>query len=195
MEMSTKQKSLIDHIEEYLGPIQRGWNHTPEGEKIDPQIVECLGGRIDQTRAFCTVGLSRHKFSPEAPTGPIRQELLILGPESSGSKNIPAVLHQLASDVLRQHRAFLCGDLIERQNPIFQHKQFYAFVAAVPVLLPDDFAVYKDDTGNQIVFAWMVPITKPEAVFVREEGWSKLEDMFITQHADLVDFDRESIIS
>ena len=99
-----------------------------------------------------------------------------------------------SSFVLNQHRAFLCGDVIERKNPIFKEKPFYAFLALAPTLLPDDFAVYPSEAGDEIVFAWMVPITKAEADFVRKNGWSKLEDLFVAQEVDLVDIDRSSLV-
>lgn len=192
--MTITHKSLIDHIEQYLGKIQHGWNKTFEGTKMDPQIVECRG-RIDLTCSFCTLGLSKHHLSPKALNGlPIRQELLIMTFENFRAQNIPTLLQQLASDVMRQHRAFLCGDIIERVNPIFPKKPFFAFWAISPTVLPDEFATYIDENGNETVFVWMVPITRSEAAFARKNGWSKLEDIFIAQSADLIDFDRKSII-
>jgi hypothetical protein len=193
--MAQAHKTIIDHIEQYLGTIQRAWNKTPEGEKMDPQIVECAGGLVDYSRAFCTVGLSRHKLSPNALNGcPIRQELVILVPEDFEGRTIPALLQQLSSDVLRRHRAFLRGDCIERSNPIFRGKPFYAFLALPPAVLPDDFAVYTDEANNGIVFVLMVPIAKNEAGFVRTNGWSKLEGIFVAQHTDVVDLNRCSVI-
>lgn len=60
--------------------------------------------------------------------------------------------------------------------------------------LPDDFSVYTDENGSDIVFAWMVPITKTEADFIRREGWDKLENILIDEGTDLLDIDRKSAI-
>jgi Suppressor of fused protein (SUFU) len=110
------------------------------------------------------------------------------------SQIVPGVLYQLANDVIDKHRAFLCGDIIERNNPIFAEKPFYAFWATSPSLLPDDFGSYTDINGTQIVFVWMVPITRDEAAFAKENGWTKLEDIFIAKDIDLVDLDRKSAV-
>jgi hypothetical protein len=192
--MAKSAESLIDHIEKYLGRIESGWTCSPQGEKLRFQVVKCFGGRAEQARAFCTVGLSNFQLRSHVSDKLIRQELLILIPESCADQNIPAVLQQLGNAALDHKAAFLCGEIIERSNPIFRNRPFYAFVAAVPVLLPDDFAVYTDENGNEIVFAWMVPITKTEADFVRREGWDKLENILIDQGIDLLDIDRKSAI-
>jgi hypothetical protein len=192
--MAKSAKSLIDHVEKYLGRIDGGWTHSPEGEKLGFQVVKCLGGRVEQARAFCTVGLSNFQLRSHVSDKLIRQELLILLPESCEDQNIPAVLQQLGNAALDHKAAFLCGEIIERSNPIFRNQPFYAFVAAVPALLPDDFSTFTDKNDNDIVFAWMVPITKTESDFVRREGWSRLEDIFIDQGTDLLDINRESAI-
>lgn len=192
--MAKTAKSLIDHIEKYLGQIDVGWTHSPNGEKLGFQVVKCLGGQAKEARAFCTVGLSNFQLRSHVSDKLIRQELLILLPESCEDQNIPAVLQQLGNAALDHKAAFLCGEIIERSNPVFRNRLFYAFVAAVPVPLPDDFSVYTDENGSDIVFAWMVPITKTEADFIRREGWDKLENILIDEGTDLLDIDRKSAI-
>jgi Suppressor of fused protein (SUFU) len=187
-------RSLIDHIEHFLGAIEGGWTRSPLGEKLGFQVVKCAGGQVEQAHAFCTVGLSKRPLQSRVSEKLIRHELFILVPETFGDQNIPAVLQQLGSAVLTHESPFLCGEVIERANPIFRDKPFYAFVAAVPVLLPDAFATYTDELGNEIVFVWMVPLTKAEINFVREESWGKLEDIFISHSADLLDVDRSSAV-
>jgi hypothetical protein len=192
--MAKTAKSLIDHIEKYLGRIDVGWTRSPNGEKLGFQVVKCLGGQAKEAHAFCTVGLSNFQLRSHVSDKLIRQELLILLPESCEDQNIPAVLQQLGNTALDHKAAFLCGEIIERSNPVFRNRPFYAFVAAVPVPLPDDFSVYTDKNGSDIVFAWMVPITKTEADFIRREGWDKLENILIDEGTDLLDIDRKSAI-
>jgi hypothetical protein len=100
--MATSAKSLIDHIEKYLGRIDVGWTRSPEGEKLGFQVVKCHGGQMEHARAFCTVGLSNFPFDPMFQTKLIRQELLILLPESCEDQNIPAVLQQLGRRASRR---------------------------------------------------------------------------------------------
>jgi hypothetical protein len=47
----------------------------------------------------------------------------------------------------------------------FPGKPFRAFLVLSPTLLPDEFAVYSDEEGNQTVFVWMVAPTKAEVGF------------------------------
>lgn len=185
---------MIDHIEKYLGRIDVGWTRSPNGEKLGFQVVKCLGGQAEQASAFCTVGLSNFQLRSHVSDKLIRQELLILLSESCEDQNIPAVLQQLGNAALDRKAAFLCGEIVERNKPVFRNRPFYAFVAAVPVPLPDDSSVYTDENGSDIVFAWMVPITKTEADFVRRESWDKLENILIDQGTDLLDINRKSAI-
>lgn len=65
-----------------------------------------------------------------------------------------------------------------------------AFYTSIPITLPEEFRTYTFDHGDQMIFAWMIPITKPEAAYVRSKGWEKFERLLEAQNADLVDLDR-----
>src|SRR6266568_8796130 len=165
--MAIERKVFIDHIEKYLGVIQHGWKASPDGKPMDFQVIECLGGQVTDARVFCTLGLSDFPLRSAVSEKLIRHELLIAAPESFGERNIPALLQQLGSDALKRESAYLCREVIERSNPIFSGKPFCAFYTAIPVILPKEFRTYTDSNGDEIVFAWMVPITKLEASYVR----------------------------
>ncbi len=188
--MSIERKAFIDHIEKYLGTIQTGWKTSPDGQPMDFQVIECLGGQIAQARVFSTLGLSDFPLRSAVTDKIIRHELLIAVPESFGERNIPALLQQLGSDALKRGSAYLAGEVIERSGPIFSGKPFQAFYTAIPIILPEEFRGYTFDDGSQMVFAWMAPITMLEAAYVRSKGWSKFEQLLEARNADLVDLDR-----
>lgn len=188
--MSIERKGVIEHIEHYFGPIQHGWKTSPDGAPMDFQVVECLGGKIARARVFSTLGLSDFPLRSAVSDKMIRHELLIAVPDSFGDRNIPAVLQQLASDALKKGSPYLRGEVIERGNPIFSGKPFYGFYTAIPVILPEESRGYKFGDGDQMVFAWMVPITKLEGAYLRSKGWSKFEALLEARNADLVDLDR-----
>lgn len=188
--MSVERTAFIDHIEKYLGAIQHGWKTSPDGEPMKFQVIECLGGELAQARVFSTLGLSDFPLRSAASDKLIRHELLIAVPDSFEHRNIPAVLQQLASDVLKRESAYLRGEVVERNNPIFSGKPFHAFYAAIPIILPEKFGTFLFGGGDQAVFVWMVPITKLEASYVRSKGWSKFEALMEGHKADLVDLDR-----
>jgi len=188
--MSLERKAFIDHIEKYLGPIQRGWKTSPDGDLMKFQVIQCLGGQIAQARVYCTLGLSDFPLRSAASDKLIRQELLMAVPESFGERNVPALVQQLGLEVLKRESAYLAGEVIERYNPIFSGKPFYAYYTAIPIILPEEFRTYTFDDGDQMVFAWMVPITKLEAAYARSKGWDKFETLLEGKNADLVDLDR-----
>ena len=65
-----------------------------------------------------------------------------------------------------------------------------AMYVAIPVYLPDDFAVYDDE---QIVIAWLVPISPSEADFVKSHGWGVFEKCLVKADPDLTDIFRPSL--
>jgi hypothetical protein len=192
--MATTQGSLVDHIEKYLGKIEGAWTRSPEHGKMDFHVLSCVHGQIDQARTFCTVGLGNFPLVSAVSNRVIRHELLILAPESFGNRNIPALLQQLGLGALKRKSAYLRGEVIEGASAIFKERSFSAFYAAIPNIISQDFSVYRDEQGVEVVFVWMVPIMPAEAKFTRAHGWSKFEDLLQSQNADMVDFDRQSFV-
>jgi hypothetical protein len=191
---SSQERGLVGHIEAYLGTIECGWSRSPDGQNLRFQVAKCVGGQIEEAVCFTTLGLSDHPLPSFASKKKIRHELFIAAPVSFGDRNIPAILQQIASDSLFHRSAMLCGEVIARPNPVFGGKPFTGFCAAIPSLLPEQFATWRDTDGAEVVFVWMVPLTQPEIDFVRREGWRKLEDISVARQVDLVDMDRASVV-
>jgi hypothetical protein len=188
---------MIQHMETYLGPIQESWKSTPEGEETLFQIVRCEG-EIEDTRVFCTLGLSNHAFkeTPNRVGVPIRHELLIAVPESDGHKTLPTLVQQLGLIALRRDRAFLHGEVIGGTYPVFVGESFRGFGASSPSFVSaDEFSIYRRADGQEVVFVWMIPLYGEEISFVREEGWSRFEDLVIEKGVDLVELARGSLIA
>jgi hypothetical protein len=81
-----------------------------------------------------------------------------------------ALLHQVAAETVSRGRAYLRGEVIGPRNPLFTGTELTALYVAIPVYFPDEF-----NSADGVVFAWLVPITTKEAVFVSVEGWKKFE--------------------
>jgi Suppressor of fused protein (SUFU) len=185
-------QDLIAHLEQFLGPIQRGYSSST-GDKLPFQIIKCSGG-LDDTCVYSTLGLSHHRFQCADEGSSIRHEILIAVPSQSGDRNIPALLLQLGEIALHRHHAFLRGEVIGGSHRIFRDKPFTAFYASMPDFAPDEFAVYEGEGDWAVALVWMVPLYESEARYAREKGWGKLEDFFVEQETDLVDLDRERVI-
>lgn len=182
---------LIDHIEEYLGPIKASWSLTHEGARAPFAVVRC-SDLVDDTTVFCTLGLSDHSFEDSGiGRSPIRHELLIAVPESLGEMNVPALVQQLGMTTLSRNKPFLYGETIGGTYEVFAGRPFRGFGATFPVFIEDDgFEIYRRPDGANVVFVWMVPLCLVEIEFAREKGWSKFEDLILECDLDLVDLDR-----
>jgi suppressor of fused protein SUFU len=189
-----EQESLIGHLERYLGEIECGWTRSPDGEKMPFQVARCRGGILEGTAAYCTIGLSKFSLCSVKSSRNIKQELLIFVREPCDAPNVPAVLQQLAAASLHHESPYLRGEIIERSNPMFRGKNFVAFYAAAPFLLPDEFGVVTGKTEDDVVLVWMIPITADEAAFVREFGWREFENLIQARQVDLSSLNRESIL-
>jgi hypothetical protein len=194
--MVFKAETMIGHMEHYLGGIETSWISGSDGERLPFQVVKC-SGEIEDTAVFCTLGLSDHPFSrSDRDAPPIRHELLIAVTKSFGEENCPALLQQLGLASLSRNEAFLHGEVIGGTHEVFKGRPFRGFWAVPPVFVEEDaFAVYKRDDGQEVVFAWMVPLWKEEIDFVRKHGWTKLEDEVIAKDVDLVELNRDCIIA
>jgi hypothetical protein len=183
---------LFRHIERYLGPVNASWVETIDGKKCPFQVVRCTG-RVEDTVFFCTLGLSDHPF-PQHPSV-FRHELLIAVPRTFGTRNIPPLLQQLGMIALERNRPFFEGDVMLGKNPVFVEWPFRGFFASQPCVIEDEaFAECIREDGQRLRFVWMAPLYEEEIEFVRAYGLSRLEDLFIERHVDLVDLNRKPAV-
>lgn len=185
--------SLIGHLEDYLGDIDSVWQDSPDGAKL-PFTVARFGLVFDERRAYATIGLSRIPLQSVESKKLIRQEFLLLAPDDFGDRNIPGVLQDAASLILKRGAPALRGEVVEGPHKMFDGYSFTSLYVAIPVYLPEEFAEATDDEKNPVVIAWLVPITTPEAEYVKQHGWSKFEDLLVEQDPDLADFDRRPLL-
>jgi len=185
---------LIEHYEKDLGTIQHGWSQDASGIEMPFQVVECYGGVIKEIASFATLGLSKCELSSPNSTKIIRHELLLAAPLSFGTKNIPGVLQQVGNDAISRQCAYLRGDVIGPRGQLFEGTNFEAFYVAIPVYFPDSLKFVRGEEGYDIVIAWLVPITRPEAIFIRKQGWEEFEELLEQKDPNLFDFKRTSIV-
>jgi hypothetical protein len=188
MSIAKQPPSLIAHIESYLGIVQEGWEISGR-----LQVVRCSNGCLPDVNSFCTVGMSDYPLKSRVSDKTIFHELLLMCYDPA-PPNLSAILEQLTLAALTHHSAYLAGEVIERENPIVPGSQTRAFCAIPPSLLPDSFAVFDFEEGKSTVFVWMAPVTREEAQFIREHGWTEMEDIFIDKDTDLLDLHRASAV-
>jgi hypothetical protein len=188
--------SILEHIERYLGPIQESWSSLPDGEVCPFQVVR-YSGRVEDIAVFSMLGLSAAAAIAEAggTGGCLRQELLMAVPETFGKRNVPTLAQQLGMIALKRERPVARGEIVAGKNPLFPRRPFRGFYASPPCVIAEDaFEVCTREDGRKVGFLWMVPVYQREMDFVRQHGFSRLEELIIERELDLVDVDRKSAV-
>lgn len=184
--------NLVEHFERVLGPVHTGWAVDPDGEEMPFQIVRFSGGSDVDSVGYATLGLSRYPLSSRSSGRVIRQELLMLAPESLAPDRVVSLLLQAGTMALRSQRALLRGNVIGPAGAIVPKSDLTALYVTMPVYFPDDFATLAGDDGD-VVVAWLVPVSTREADFIARRGWGAFEDRLVEQDPDLVDFQRSGM--
>ena len=67
-----------------------------------------------------------------------------------------------------------------------------ALYVAHPTYFPDEFGECSSG-GHAMRILWLVPISRPEAQYVRDRGWSAFEDQLVERQPDLTDLLRPTM--
>jgi hypothetical protein len=186
-------RTIIEHLEDVLGPIAAGWSSDADGRKLPVQIALFTRGPIAGTHALATIGLSNHTLSLGDHGKTVRQELVMLFREQDGPRNLPGVMLQVAMSAFEAHRGYLRGEVIGPRGALFANSSYEALYVAIPVYFPYSFHIFQPEAGAPVVFAWLVPITHGEAHFVQRRGWKLFEEQLEAHDPDLVAADRPGI--
>ena len=191
----SEMSNLVEHIEAICGSITKGWDSDPDGNAVPFQVVLLERGPIPGTQTVSTLGLSDIELISPVSGKTIRQELVMLFRSDFGVHNLPALVQQVALERIEQHRALLRGDVIGPRDKLVCGSSMTALYVAIPAYFPDSFHSCKREDGEDVVFAWLVPITTEEAHFVHKRGWQALETNLEERDPDLLDFKRPSMMT
>jgi hypothetical protein len=184
---------FIAHIERHLGDIVDGWPAVIDGVSAPCTIVRTARGPVDGSQCLVTLGISETPL--RMPSGPrVRFELVFAYRERSRVLHFPGVLRELAIECVRNDRAPVRGVVFGPRGLLVDGTQLEALYVAIPVYFPREFHRFDRADGEPVIFAWLVPITKNEALLVNREGWSALEKRLAERDPDLLDMDRESVV-
>ncbi|MEE8602204.1 suppressor of fused domain protein [Euzebya tangerina] len=175
--------TLVDHLEEFLGPITKGWHHTRDGTKLPFGVAMHEPGKIVDTAIFSTLGLSEFPL-PSDMDRPIRHEFIMMVPDVFRPGPIPGFLQQAGMEVLSRDQPLLRGDTLGPYGDLFKDgiSLMQAMYAAIPVYLPDEFAAYGD-----VALVWLLLVTRVEYEAIRQQGWEHFEDRLMEAQADMID--------
>ncbi|MBP9892777.1 MAG: suppressor of fused domain protein [Planctomycetes bacterium] len=185
---------LVEHIEQYCGKIRGGWALDENGDKAPFQVIQTEGGPNPEAQTICTLGLSNFRLASRQTEKSIRHELLLLLRKNLEPSNLPALVQQVGLEALTRGSAYLRGEVLGPRTSLTENSTTAAFYVAQPVYFPDGFHSFTRDDGEQVVFAWLAPITTVEAKFIAKHGWEHFEDELLKQNPDLIDFNRSSML-
>jgi hypothetical protein len=186
--------NIPEHLEQFLGEMEGGWSYDASRDQMPFQVVRFGKGSGPNSIAFTTLGLSKHVLHSRVTGQELRQELMMLVPDSLRDGPVPGVLQQVGVELIETKHALLRGDVLGPRGQLFQASNMEAVYVAMPVYFPDEFAVCKED-DHDILIVWLVPITRTEAAYVRMNGWEAFEQMLVDRDPNLIDVYRPSIVT
>lgn len=183
--------NVLEHLESFLGETDGGWKDPP-GETWPFYVLGFSHGPIKDSLTLSTLGLS--DFELECGAKRIRHELMFMTRQSFGSRNIPAILHDVGVEAIERKHPYLRGEVIGPRGKLFPDTELEALFASSPCYFPDEFANCTPDDGTVRIFVWLIPITRREADFIATSGWKAFEDRLLQADPDLLDMNRKSVV-
>ncbi|MBM7094426.1 suppressor of fused domain protein [Bacillus sp. H-16] len=185
---------FIDFLEEQIGEIERGWIKDPSGKQLPFQIVKFSEGPLEETNAYCSLGLSNELLGEALEGEHVRQELVFASYNQFEEEAIPFILQNVVQMAIRSNTPFRRGDVIGPYGPMFGDSLMEAFYVTTPVYFPSQFRAYEINEEVIIELKWLIPITAKEADFIQQSGWGKFEDLLEEHEPDLIDAGRPCLI-
>lgn len=180
--------TLIEHLENGLGPIMRGW-----GEAGQVKVAEFHDRPLDGVSTYSTIGFSHHPLQVTSESNKlVRAELLFSAyPEFSGDE-IASVLLSFVEYLIAQDQALLRGDVVGPSGALVSKSSMRAVYASIPVFFDDEFSVYPMSEPNT-VFIWLIPMYASGANYVKRFGWECFEEQLEVLDVDYWNLRRPSI--
>lgn len=187
-------ETYIEFLERHLGEIEYGWSKDENGNVLPFQTIRFKGGPFPGTVTYSTLGLSNQGLTSKVSGKLIRQELFFVSYSSFGDRNIPGILQRAGKVACESKHAYLRGEVVGPYGPLFDDLEMEGLYVSSPVYFEDSFGQFDLDENISYIQSWVFPITKKEAIYIKQNGWDRFEDMLEGINPDLIDFTRASII-
>jgi hypothetical protein len=185
------RSDLVGHYEAALGEVDGAWSESAGGERLLFKVLRFIDAPMPGVVTFATLGLSDIRLT--LPDGrDVRQELIFSCYDRFAVSSVPALLHAVGSELLREGRALSRGEVLGPAGPLLPGTSLTALYVAIPVVFPDGLRTWSGSDPATVI-AWMVPISTGEAGLIRHSGWSGFEDVLVDQDPDLFDLTRRGV--
>jgi hypothetical protein len=102
------------------------------------------------------------------------------------------MLRRVVAGMCRTGSAPLRGDALNL--PDDAGLRFSHLYCSLPFAYDDSFSFVVDEAGRKVGIVQLIPILESEADYVRNEGWSRFEDILADSGIDLFDLDRVAVV-
>lgn len=184
-------QSIPDHIEKYLGKINRGWS-VPDESSFRYSVLEFQNWAEGNIRTYSTLGVSDHCLSLTENRS-VRQEFLMCFESSVDAGDVSGFILRFGDMVLQKHRAILRGEVIGPGRPLFSGTKMSALYCTNPAIYPEGLRVYSGVEPN-VVFVWLLPIYTREVDYIRFKGSEEFESLLAEKDPDFWDIKRELLV-
>ena len=179
MTSSTRSQT---HFEEYFGPVERSLRALDShGQNLPFDVAKFSRGVADDDVAISTLNLGLQPLKSWVDGRSIRMELFML-PARSDVAQLAPILERIAVAHYEDRRALLRGEIIGPGRPLVRRATVSAWLVTAPAYMPDSFDTFKSSDGQDVVIAWLVPITAGEADFAGRYGGAALENQLVEQN-------------
>ena len=187
--MNQTEESIADHLERYLGPIQRGWSAKDDSSGI--QVVQFVDRPVEGVMTVASLGLSSSSLKMATGTK-VRQEFLLSINSEMNVDHLASFLITFAAYVKKQGNALLRGDIVGPSSPLVPGVRVNSIYASIPVFFNEEICTFKT-TDPPTVLVSLLPLHGSEAIFVRKHGWEIFEDLLEKENPDLFDMNRSPL--
>lgn len=185
-------EGLVDHLERHLGTIRGGWQNEPDGSPFPFQLVEFEGEAPEGCVVYGTLGLSEFELDSPVSDSKYRIEQIMIVKEKLRGP-IPEILLDTGRAMIERGQVAIIGDLFCNILPLREVSSMGTLYVGRPLFHPLEFHGFSNGAVG-VSFSWLIPVSGPEADYIRQEGSRAFEKLMYDHDIDPTDLDRESML-
>lgn len=181
--------SFIEHIEKYLGEINKGWMDQSSDSSL--QVIPFKDKPCESFNTYISLGLSKHELSLKKGKK-IKIEFIMTVTSCVEINTVVLLLLDVCEKVIIRHKSVLRGDVIYLEPSLSKHVGFEGLYCTIPQYFDIDFNEYIENDFSTVI-VWLIPLFSSEINFIQNNGWSDFEAILEKEDPDLWLFNRDSV--
>ncbi len=187
--MNTYDINMHAHIERSLGLVNKEWRSEQNPEIVVSSIYDTPDDGMTSLVAYSAT--PKQLLYPD--NSPIHQAFIAVATEEAQIDPLAVLVKHFAKTLWSQPTAMPYGFILRGHEDVLNSTGKTAYYVAPPMYFPQAFS-FEQDFEPKTLFLWLVPITEKEARYVELNGASKFEAIIQRHDANMLDYQRESLI-